>query len=72
MAPKNELEHGYFVLSAWCTQAKRWIDLEPRFPSPGDAERSVAERGIYRAVFVREGERFPCEPFAWTGESDDC
>lgn len=32
MAAKNELERGYFVLSAWCTQTKRWIDLEPRFP----------------------------------------
>jgi len=72
MAAKNELGNGYFVLSAWCTQAKRWIDLEPRFSSPGDAERSVTERGIYRAVFVREDKRVPCEPFAWVGESDDC
>jgi hypothetical protein len=35
MAAKSVLEHGYFVLSAWCTQAKRWIDLEPRFSLAG-------------------------------------
>ncbi len=72
MAAKNQMENGYFVLSAWCTHGKRWIDLEPRFCSPGDAERSVGERGIYRIVFVREDKRVPCEPFAWIGENDDC
>jgi hypothetical protein len=72
MAANNGWKPGYFVLSAWCTQTKCWIDLEPHFESPGDAERAVAERGIYRVVFVREGRRLPCDPFAWIGENDDC
>jgi hypothetical protein len=72
MLAKIELENGYFVLSAWCAQAKRWIDLEPRFSTPGDAERCVMERGVYRAVFLRERERDPCERFAWIGENDYC
>jgi hypothetical protein len=38
--------------------------------SPGEAERYVPEGGMYRVVFVREGRRVPCEPFAWLGESD--
>jgi hypothetical protein len=71
MTAKNEPEPGYFLLSAWCTHAKRWLDMKPRFISPGDAEQAVTERGIYRVVFVREGRRLPGEPFAWVGENED-
>ena len=70
MDANNESEPGYFLLSAWCTHTKRWLDMKPRFVSPGDAEQAVAERGIYRVVFVREGRRLPGEPFAWVGETD--
>jgi len=59
MAAKNELEGGYFVLSAWCTQAKRWIDLESRFPRramPSDPSR----RGVSTALCsCAKGSEFP-------------
>jgi hypothetical protein len=71
MAANNESELGYFLLSAWCTHTKSWQDMTPRFVSPGDAEQAVAERGIYRVVFVHEGRRLPCEPFALVGGNDD-
>ena len=70
MAANDDWEPGYFLLSAWCTHTKRWLDMKPRFVSPGDAEQAVAERGIYRVLFVREGRRLLGEPFAWIGEND--
>lgn len=64
-------ETPYVVLASWCTQTKCGIELGTRYSSPGEAEQSVTERGIYRVVLVGSGGRLPLEPFAWMGAGDD-
>lgn len=71
MEANQKPETQYAVLASWCTQTKRWIELEARYSSPGEAEQSVTERGIYRVILVGCGGRLPLEPFACMGGSDD-
>jgi hypothetical protein len=59
MAANHRTVTEYVVLASWCTQTKRWIELESRYASPGEAERSVTERGIYRVIVVGPGQRLP-------------
>jgi hypothetical protein len=58
---------AFFLLTAWCTATRQWLDLPGRFDSPQDAERLAVERGIYRVVYVCDGRRLGMEPFAIVG-----
>jgi hypothetical protein len=59
---------AFFLLTAWCTASRQWLDLPGRFDSPQAAERLAAERGIYRVVYVCDGRRLGMEPFAIVGD----
>jgi|688.fasta_scaffold393396_2 hypothetical protein len=59
---------AFFVLTAWCTATRRWLDLPGRFDSVQDAQRLAIERGIYRVVYVRDERRLGMEPFAIVGD----
>jgi hypothetical protein len=59
---------AFFMLTAWCTATRQWIEQPGRFGSVQDAERSAADRGIYRVVSVCDGRRLGLEPFAVVGD----
>lgn len=54
----------HFALDQWCSVSKTWRDLHGQYESPRHAEDAATERGIYRVVFVRNGQRHGMEPFA--------
>jgi hypothetical protein len=55
------------VLAAWCTASKAWHDQPGQYESTWQAQAAATERGIYRAVYVREGRRLDMEPFVIIG-----
>lgn len=69
MGTQPRLESAYFTLAHWCSVSKAWHEMPGRFASAQDAERTAAERGIYRVTYVCEGRRCDLEPFALV--SDD-
>jgi hypothetical protein len=58
---------AFFLLAAWCTATRRWLDLPGRFDSVQAAQGLAVERGIYR-VYVCDGRRLGMEPFAIVGD----
>jgi hypothetical protein len=60
---------AYFVLSAWCTVTKTWLEAPARYSTPDEARGAAVERGIYRLAYVRECKR--CDLDAWAVVGDD-
>ncbi len=63
----NSNSTAFFLLTAWCTATRQWLDLPGRFDTPQAAQRLAVERGIYRVVYKRDGRRLGLEPFAVIG-----
>jgi hypothetical protein len=69
MATKdNPNATAFFLLTAWCTATRQWLDLPGRFDTVQDAQRLAVERGIYRVVYQCDGRRLGMEPFAVLGD----